>query len=324
VIGSRPSPRRLLAAALGFVLALLGLTLAAGPATAHNAVGPQPGRESSAVTRPLPSFVAADSVWSQGWAARGLSIEKKLGGNLPASFPTIDRFENGVATSIKSVDLSASTYQSTSRLTSTLTGYVNKVAGFDGAAFNGTRITAGQITSRGAGHRHPARSDSRSVWRPLSDHDLRTVGRRQRQRGGHPVTRLASVERRKGEFIVTSYTQTPAGFWQMNGHFRRVTDASDLGQVLLDALDASNRVPLRDVDATSLRDAGYDARSVQEIGIPGASDAQINQLAGQVGGRVLTRDVGHDLEGGFGSNGIVIDSRIKSVDSVLRLLGSRP
>jgi hypothetical protein len=54
-----------------------------------------------------------------------------------------------VATSIKSVDLNASTYQSASRLSITLTGYVNKVAGFNGAAFNGTRITAGQITSRG-------------------------------------------------------------------------------------------------------------------------------------------------------------------------------
>jgi hypothetical protein len=68
------------------------------------------------------------------------------------------------------------------------------------------------------------------------------------------MTKLASVERRKGEFIVTSYTQTPPGFWQMNGHFSRVpsdADARDLGQALLDALDASNQIPLRDIDASN-------------------------------------------------------------------------
>lgn len=88
------------------------------------------------------------SVWSKNWAERGLAIEEKLGGNLPAGFPTIDRFENGVATSIKSTDLNASTYQSPSRLSGKLRGYVDKVAGFNGANHAGTRIDANQITSR--------------------------------------------------------------------------------------------------------------------------------------------------------------------------------
>lgn len=73
--------------------------------------------------------------------------------------------------------------------------------------------------------------------------------------------------------------------------------------------------------AQGLRSAGYDARSIAEMEIQGASDVQINQLAEQVGARVLTRDVGHQLDGGFGSSAITIDSRVRSLDSVLRLIG---
>ncbi|WP_035303428.1 hypothetical protein [Actinokineospora inagensis] len=88
------------------------------------------------------------SAWTLGWSQRGLEIEARLGGNLPRSFPTIDKFENGVATSIKSVDLSAATYQNTSALTSRLAGYVDKVSGFNGATFDGTVIRSGQVTDR--------------------------------------------------------------------------------------------------------------------------------------------------------------------------------
>ncbi len=73
--------------------------------------------------------------------------------------------------------------------------------------------------------------------------------------------------------------------------------------------------------AGGLRDAGYDARSVAEMGLNGASDQQLSQLADQVGARVLTRDVGHQIEGGFGSNAIQVDSRIRSLETALRLLG---
>lgn len=68
------------------------------------------------------------------------------------------------------------------------------------------------------------------------------------------MNRLVSVELRRSEFIVTSYTQTPPGFWQMNGHYSRVpSDVGPplLGQSVSDALDASNRLQLRDVDASA-------------------------------------------------------------------------
>ncbi|HKT00837.1 MAG TPA: pre-peptidase C-terminal domain-containing protein [Rugosimonospora sp.] len=89
-----------------------------------------------------------ESVWALGWAERGLAIEEKLGGNLPRSFPVIDRFANGTATSIKSIDLAAPTYQRLSALRSLVKGYINKVAGFNGASFDGVTITASDISSR--------------------------------------------------------------------------------------------------------------------------------------------------------------------------------
>ncbi|MFG2054805.1 RHS repeat-associated core domain-containing protein [Micromonospora sp. NPDC048930] len=94
---------------------------------------------------------AGSSVWKLGQFERGLAIEAKLGGNLPRSFPTIDRFANGTATSIKSVDLGAKTYQSAAKLTSRLKGYVDKAAGFaksNPVSFDGVTIRPGQVAAR--------------------------------------------------------------------------------------------------------------------------------------------------------------------------------
>jgi len=101
-------------------------------------------------TTPPHSLVATNTVspWSLGPSPRGFAIEEALGGNLPRSFPTIDSFANGTATSIKSIDLTASSYQSAGRLTSRLNGYVDGVAGFDGAVFDGVRIAPGATTAR--------------------------------------------------------------------------------------------------------------------------------------------------------------------------------
>lgn len=88
------------------------------------------------------------SVWSLVPVERGLRIETILGGNLPRSFPVIDRFAGGVATSIKSVDLSAATYQTTSRLSSRLNTYVDSIANFRGTNFAGVQIAASDITAR--------------------------------------------------------------------------------------------------------------------------------------------------------------------------------
>jgi len=63
----------------------------------------------------------------------------------------------GVATS-KSVDLTASTCQSASRLSSTLTGYVDKAAGFNGEVWDGETITASDIEGPEPQRRLPIRT----------------------------------------------------------------------------------------------------------------------------------------------------------------------
>lgn len=87
-------------------------------------------------------------VWDLNPFDRGREIERRLGQNLPGNFPTIDRFQNGVATSIKSLDLQAPTYQSATTLQRTLNGYVDSVANFQGRNWAGVTIRARDITAR--------------------------------------------------------------------------------------------------------------------------------------------------------------------------------
>ena|GEM_PF-2603345 len=87
-------------------------------------------------------------VWQIGLKLRGEAIENAIGRSpqLSRNFPTIDRYENGIATSIKSIDLAAKTYQNIGRLTSTVQDYINQLYNFNGASFAGTDITV--VTGR--------------------------------------------------------------------------------------------------------------------------------------------------------------------------------
>lgn len=55
-----------------------------------------------------------------------------MGGNLPKNFPVIDKLKDGVATSIKSIDLTVGSYNNGNGLLNTLTGYINKLSSFTG------------------------------------------------------------------------------------------------------------------------------------------------------------------------------------------------
>ena len=84
----------------------------------------------------LSSFTApgngAAAEWGLSSFARGRALENIYGTNLAWNFPVIDRFMNGVVTSIKSLDLNAKTYQNMGALGSKLKGYVDDVTGFVG------------------------------------------------------------------------------------------------------------------------------------------------------------------------------------------------
>ena len=60
----------------------------------------------------------------------------------------IDRWENGVATSIKSIDLNAATYQDGTRLTYRLNDYITKVATYEGGKMGALEINGSDITGR--------------------------------------------------------------------------------------------------------------------------------------------------------------------------------
>ncbi|NBE84082.1 RHS repeat-associated core domain-containing protein [Micromonospora rubida] len=128
--------------------ALTGRKYSMGDALKDFAIGGALG----AVSGGLGAYLkAGSSVWKLNQFERGLAIEAKLGGNLPRSFPTIDRFANGTATSIKSVDLTAKSYQTAGQLTSRLQGYVDKAAGFaksNPVTWDGVTIRPGQVAAR--------------------------------------------------------------------------------------------------------------------------------------------------------------------------------
>jgi len=88
-------------------------------------------------------FSGSKSVWAKNALERGLDIERQLGGNLPANFPVIDKLENGVATSIKSLDLTADSYTKGNGVLNTLNGYINKLDNFSTGSLSGVTVTQG-------------------------------------------------------------------------------------------------------------------------------------------------------------------------------------
>jgi len=114
-------------------------------------------RESESAVPPArlqdsPSKGAAKSrrsgVWEKSIHERGLEIERRLGGKLPDGFPTVDKWSNGTATSIKSIDLNAPTHQNPGSLQRVLNGHVDKVAPFTGRSHAGVTIRADQVVAR--------------------------------------------------------------------------------------------------------------------------------------------------------------------------------
>jgi hypothetical protein len=101
-----------------------------------------------AMLPPAAGAEAASAAWELGWAARGLYISEQRGANLPASFPVIDKWSDGVATSIKSIDLTATTYQDATRLTYRLNDYANKLIFFEGATLGDLQIGPSAINGR--------------------------------------------------------------------------------------------------------------------------------------------------------------------------------
>ncbi|MEW6350271.1 MAG: hypothetical protein AB1646_14485 [Thermodesulfobacteriota bacterium] len=87
-------------------------------------------------------------IWNLPLFPRGWAIEDLLKRNLPRTFKGIDRWENGVATSIKSMDLRAKFYQDPAGILSVGQKYVDKLVKFRGAIRRPIEISADEITER--------------------------------------------------------------------------------------------------------------------------------------------------------------------------------
>ncbi len=87
------------------------------------------GDESKGV---LDGQTGGEDIWSLSNFQRGLKIRRKFGANLPDSFPVIARYENGRAVMIKSMDLTAASYQVPGNAEKTLKGYVNELVKYKG------------------------------------------------------------------------------------------------------------------------------------------------------------------------------------------------
>src|SRR4029078_4399389 len=99
-----------------FSLAALQKQQGAGRRPEVRTVEPSPAEAAAPVE--LARGDAPSKIWSYGWARRRqenhiLFRDKSF----PPGFPVIDNFTDGIATSIKSIDLRAATYQDAARLT---------------------------------------------------------------------------------------------------------------------------------------------------------------------------------------------------------------
>ncbi|MBN1891529.1 MAG: hypothetical protein JW780_02015 [Clostridiales bacterium] len=75
-----------------------------------------------------------DSIWSKSNFERGLYFRSLYGANLPRSFPVLSVWKNGTAKSIKSIDLTAPTYQSGNGLEKKVMSHINDLAEYRGTS----------------------------------------------------------------------------------------------------------------------------------------------------------------------------------------------
>lgn len=83
--------------------------------------------------------IGKDTIWDQGSVKRGCDYETVKEANIAGNFPTIDDFdsETGTATSLKTIDLNANSYQDANILSSTVNKYTDKLGNFEGASWGG-------------------------------------------------------------------------------------------------------------------------------------------------------------------------------------------
>ncbi|MBP2658492.1 MAG: hypothetical protein H6Q69_1524 [Firmicutes bacterium] len=114
------------------------------------AVAENIAKESSNATTVLADEVKvlAESPWTKGPIPRGNIIDEAMGNNLGRTFPTVDKLENGVLTSTKSLDVLAPTYQNEASLLGRLKADIDTLSSFAGGRRSGVVVKASDYTSK--------------------------------------------------------------------------------------------------------------------------------------------------------------------------------
>lgn len=100
----------------------------------------------------LDSDEDADGIWQLDNFSRGRRLRELYGANLPYDFPVIARFSEGEALSIKSIDLTAPTYQDQETIRENLLEQIENLFLFNGADYyrekGSVSVSSQSITSR--------------------------------------------------------------------------------------------------------------------------------------------------------------------------------
>lgn len=196
---------------------------------------------------PAAGEASQSTVWGLGPGDRGELLEQLYGQNLPQNMPSIDNFEEGMATSIKSVDLRAPSYQSASALNRALTGYVDAVSSYDGTGpkgWGGFVIRSGATLGRSLILIVP--TGASAAQQRVIDQTV-TYGT---SKGGQVDVfvhlgermKLASAAKINRKILIQGYSRAKSGVWIASGPVF-VTGADDdvgaLGSAIMDALNNS-------------------------------------------------------------------------------------
>jgi len=98
-------------------------------------------------------------------------MEMRLGRTLHENFPVIDKIPNGIATSIKSIDLRAATYQNMATLINRLSKYVGEVSEFVGGELGEDVVEFSDIKGRAVEVAIPKGTMGRSSGKSLKQCD---------------------------------------------------------------------------------------------------------------------------------------------------------
>ncbi|NLC89250.1 MAG: hypothetical protein GX681_04215 [Clostridiaceae bacterium] len=87
-----------------------------------------------------------DDIWEMSNFQRGLEFQQLYGANLPTTYPTIARWSSGTATSIKSMDLTAPSWQTKGAAEGRVYSFIDNLSAFEGGPEPGPAV--GEISKK--------------------------------------------------------------------------------------------------------------------------------------------------------------------------------